>query len=109
MTGGTNQRLDVRFPSRRLFQVRVVNIQETVDLYELITPHDGGVSDLAERYEQALNDFEQHRLPQAAATLGNLLVDDPRDGPSLMLMSRVVDRLLHPDAEFDSVWDLPGK
>ncbi|REJ91119.1 MAG: adenylate/guanylate cyclase domain-containing response regulator [Planctomycetota bacterium] len=109
LTGGTHQRLAAHFPSRRLCQVRVVNIQEAVELYELLTPGESNVTDLAERYERALNDFEQQRLPQAAATLGNLLVDDPCDGPSLMLMSRVVDRLLHSEGDFDPVWDLPGK
>ena len=78
-------------------------------MYELITPGESNVADLAERYERALADYEQQQLPQAAATLGDLLVDDPRDGPSLLLMSRVVDRLLHPEGEFDPVWDLPGK
>ena len=61
------------------------------------------------QYEQALQNFEQRHFRLAAATLGNLLVDCPHDGASLMLMSRVVDALLHESAPFDPVWELPGK
>ena len=49
---------------------------------------------------------------RASAVLGDLLVRFPEDGPSLMLMSRVVDAMLGKKDEgevFDSVWELPGK
>jgi hypothetical protein len=39
----------------------------------------------------------------------NLLVDYPNDGPSLVLMSRVIDMLLDKCDEFDPVWTPPGK
>jgi len=109
VSGSTHGRLQGGVPARRLCQVRVMNINEPVDLYELLAADQARVPNLKERYEQALAHFEQQQFPQAAAALGNLLVDDPHDGPSLLLMSRVVERLLHPNEQFDPVWDLPGK
>ncbi len=109
VSGNTHARLQGGVPARRLCQVRVMNIHEPVDLYELLPPDQAGVPNLKERYEHALAHYEQQQFPQAAAVLGNLLVDDPHDGPSLLLMSRVVERLLHPNERFDPVWDLPGK
>lgn len=109
VSGSTHARLQGGVSARRLCQVRVMNINEPVDLYELLAPDQSRVPNLKERYEQALTHFEHQQFPQAAAVLGNLLVDDPHDGPSLLLMSRVVERLLHPNERFDPVWDLPGK
>ena len=107
ITGSTYDQLNGQFQARRLCQVRVININEPVELYEVLTDH--SPHGLKERYESALQHFEKQELPQAAAILGKLLVDDPHDGPSLLLMSRVVDGLLHRDDEFDPVWVLPGK
>jgi len=89
--------------------VRVINISTPVDLYELLPANDDFARDRKERYESALEHFEQQQHPQAAAVLGDLLVDDPHDGPSLLLMSRVVEGLLHRGDAFDPVWELPGK
>jgi hypothetical protein len=41
--------------------------------------------------------------------LGNVLVEYPNDGPSLVLMSRAVESMLTDGAAFDPVWTLPGK
>ena len=82
ITGGTYDKLNGQFQARRLCQVRVVNINEPVELYEVLSENDPRVDGLKERYESALEHFEKQELPQAAAILGNLLVDDPHDGPS---------------------------
>lgn len=109
VTGSTKALLSDRFATRRLCQVRVVNIHAPVELYELLPQQDLHKCDWTAKYERALQHFEEQRLPEAAAVLGNLLVENPQDGPSLMLMSRVVQCLLHRNAEFDPVWELPGK
>jgi adenylate cyclase len=96
--------------SRRLCQVRMKNLAQSVELFELRPVSDGvSQNDLTERYEQALAYYETHTLQQAAALLGQLLVDYPDDGPSLVLMSRVVGAMLAPDALPDPVWTLPSK
>ena len=97
-------------PSRRLGKVRVNNIEETVDLYELYDARSPGMAALAPAYETALTSFEQQALHSASALLGDLLVKYPQDGPSLLLMSRTVQEMLRNDAGlFDPVWTLPGK
>lgn len=108
VTGNTQRRLNGEFPSRKLCQVRAINIKEPVELYELLPP-DKQPARLVERYEAALAHFEGQQLPQAAAMLSQLLVEHPQDGPSLLLMSRVVDRLLRREEAFSPVWELPGK
>jgi adenylate cyclase len=109
VTGSTWDRLGPGFATRRLCKVRVVNIDQPVDLYEVVSHRDEGETDLTRRYEQALREFEDQHFRVAAAILGNLLVDCPHDGATLMLMSRVVEALLHPPVAFDPVWELPGK
>jgi adenylate cyclase len=108
VTGNTQRRLNGEFASRKLCQVRAKNIQEPIELYELLTP-DRQPARLVERYEAALTHFEGQQMPQAAAMLSQLLVEHPQDGPALLLMSRVVDRLLRREEAFSPVWDLPGK
>lgn len=107
VTGNTQRRLNGEFMSRKLCQVRAINIKEPVELYELLPPHKP--AKLVERYEAALAHFEGQQLPQAAAMLSQLLVEHPQDGPALLLMSRVVDRLLRREEAFSPVWELPGK
>jgi adenylate cyclase len=109
VTGNTMRLLDDRFFARRLCQVRVVNIHEPVELFELHAADNVRARALGEQYERALSHFEQQQLPEAAAVLGKLLVDNPHDGPSLLLMSRVVDALLHRGRPVELVWQLPGK
>ncbi|MFT4560464.1 MAG: adenylate cyclase [Gammaproteobacteria bacterium] len=95
---------------RRLCQVRMKNLAQSVELFEL-RPLSASTlpNDLTNRYEQALACYESQSLQQAAALLGQLLVDYPDDGPSLMLMSRVVAAMLDEDLILDTVWTLPSK
>jgi adenylate cyclase len=109
ITGGTRARLDAEFETRRLCEVRVVNIAEPVALHELVLPGQLGWSELKDGYEKALAEFEKHDFRSAARILGNLLGQYPDDGPALLLLSRAVQALIEKPAEFDPVWDLPGK
>jgi adenylate cyclase len=110
-TSNTIDRLTAPIFSRRLGQIRVNNINAPVYIHEL-----EGVDEtdpwhrLRTEYESALHLFETEEFRKASSLLGQLLDDYPDDGPSLLLMSRVVDALLKNDAkEFDPVWELPGK
>lgn len=116
VTGETQRQLSSEFYGRRLCQIRVVNVDEPVDLFELKPPGGDVTSAMWEQYEPALDAFERHRLSEAAARLGKLLVAEPSDGPSLLLMSRVTNALLQDSAHnngldhhFDPIWELPGK
>jgi adenylate cyclase len=109
LTAATHGRRAGEFLTRRLCQVRVVNISEPVDLYELVSDADPGSKTLCARYEAALDEFGRRNFRQAAKILGNVLDEHPDDGPSVVLLSRVVDQLVNPSPAFDPVWDLPGK
>jgi adenylate cyclase len=110
ITEATHKQLDDSFPRRRLCKVNVINIAEPVCLYELA--HDQrNWPDLKTRYEQALADFERREFRTSARTLGALLAvaEHRDDGPSLILLSRAVNNMVDEPADFDAVWQLPGK
>jgi adenylate cyclase len=109
VTGATHSRLAAGFLSRRLCQVRVVNIVEPVELYELAAADQPGWSELKQGYERALAAFERGDFGRAAHILSGLLEEWPDDGPCLLLLSRAATCLLAPAAEFNPIWELPGK
>lgn len=109
VTGTTWQQLGLQFTSRRLCKARVVNIEQPVDLYEVVCCDTDRDLSSMRSYEEALKRFESEEFRAAAAILGRLLVECPHDGASLMLMSRVIEALLHESEPFDAVWELPGK
>jgi adenylate cyclase len=109
VTGSTRARLDSNFATRLLCRVAVVNIAEPVDLYELTQADRPGWDKLRHGYEEALALFDRRDFRATAQRLGNLLAEFPDDGPSLLLLSRAVECLVHDAAEFEPVWRLPGK
>ena len=109
ITGDAQACLDPGFATRHLCRVRVVNIAQPVDLYELVEPDRTGWSHLQTEYEEAWHCFEKKAFSRAAHLLTKLLVYHPGDGPSLVLLSRIVQCLVEEPANFDVVWDLPGK
>jgi adenylate cyclase len=109
ITGSTHARLGAEFETRRLCAVRVVNIVEPVELFELVLPGQADWAQLKEGYEKALAEFEKQEFRPAARILGNLLGQYPEDGPALLLLSRTVQALLEKPSPFDPVWHLPGK
>ena len=110
-TGDTVRRLagDSHFCCRRLCRARVQNIIEPVEIFEIALPGQEEWGELRDRYEEALDYFEAGKFRQASAILGELLVRFPGDGPSLQLMSRVVEAMLPDAGDFSPVWVLPGK
>jgi adenylate cyclase len=96
-------------PFRRLGRVRVRNIAEPVELYEIFERGRPNWAKLKQHFEEALGYFEAGRLTNASAVLGDLLLAFPGDGPSLLLMSRVVGAMLAETDVVDPVWDMPGQ
>ncbi len=109
ITGQTKNQLSPDARLRRLCTVKVNNIQEPVELYELATLGRENWTGLREAYEQALVEFERQNFTKASSILGNIFLEYPNDGPSLLLMSRAVSAMLDESAPFDPVWELPGK
>lgn len=108
ITEQTRSRLPDAIVVRRLCSVHVVNIGEPITLYELQPAPDAGWPELCRRYEQALAEFEQRHFDRAMVLLCELLSQYPGDGPSLVLLSRLVPLLDRP-GQFNPVWELPGK
>jgi hypothetical protein len=109
LTQYTHAKLDERFPSRKLCSVRVVNIKQPVDLYELVPSDRPHWAEIKSKYEEALRLFNDSSFRLSARVLGNLLAEVQDDGPSMVLMSRAVNALVNGPEEQHPVWDLPGK
>lgn len=109
VTGATRRMLDDSFHLRRLCSVRVVNIVEPVELFELDCTDDPSRRDLFVGYEEALAAFDAGDFRRTARILGNLLERFPGDGPALVLLSRAVGFLVNEPRDFSPVWQLPGK
>src|SRR5262249_52922190 len=109
LTEATRAHLDETFATRRLCQVRVVNIEKPVSLYEMVGAQPPGWPDLKKYYEEALDHFEKKQFLQTAHILGKLLPQHPSDGPTQALLSRAVSYLLEEPKNFEAVWELSGK
>jgi hypothetical protein len=86
-----------------------VNIGEPVELYEIATAEHADFAGIQPLYERALTEFESGRFDDAARVLGQILTLRANDGPSLVLMSRILTCLIEGPSKFDAVWTLPGK
>ncbi len=108
ITQETAGRIDAKLRGRRICAVRVQNIIEPVNLYELAVENQDDASCLCCRlYTQALEAFEKQELDTAILLLAELLKESPQDGPAKLLMMRVIQNQL--GGTFDPVWTLPGK
>jgi adenylate cyclase len=105
----THKLLSDGFCSRRLGKVRVVNIDEPVELYELVPPGRSDWPGLQATFDEALTAFEHEQFARAARAVGNYLAENPGDGPSLMLLARVANALADKPVNFDPVWVPLGK
>ena len=111
ITSATHELLQGIFPARRVCTVRVVNIAEPVDLYELGAADDERWMMVCQGYEKALNLFEAGQFLSSAQELSKVLAANPDDGPSLILLSRACNWAVNPekDEQFQREWVLPGK
>lgn len=111
ISGTTRKSLDGSFAVRRLCAVRVVNISDPVDIFELVPCPSPEWAELKEVYETALVEFERERFRSAIGRLGKILerIDEQEDGPALLLLSRIIHILAKPPTTFDPVWVPDGK
>ena len=111
ITKNTYQQLDVVLQgrARRLCQVKVINIDEPVELYELAVPNQVGWPDWKEKYEAALADFDRMNFRLAARTLVPLSAEEVNDAAAIVLLSRAVQGMASGPAPGHPVWELPTK
>lgn len=109
LTGSTVERLNGDFPLRCIGQVRVVNVTEAVTLYDLPRQTENIWQTISSIYESALAAFVDREFHRAADLLGHCLSNYPDDGPSLILLHRVVEAMVEGPSPLHPVWELPGK
>jgi adenylate cyclase len=108
VTAATRQRLDGRFIARRVCWVRVVNIAEPVELYEVEAAGGAERAEFFRQSEAALTALEAKEYALAARQAGTLLQVHTGDGPLLLVLSRAAQMLMQ-GGPFDPVWEPPGK
>ena len=109
LSGTTAAELDRSFAIRRLCRVRVVNIAEPVDLFELKPNASPEWSELAAGYQAALEAFERREFRRSMMLLGSFAERFPDDGPTLILMSRAIRALAEQPDPLHPVWELSSK
>ena len=96
------------FCTRRLGKIRVVNIKEEVEVFELVPEGLPHWESLRKECEDALDLYLAQNFRDAAGKLAHIQVAHPSDGPSLILLSKAVNCLCDPKV-FNEVWDLDSK
>jgi adenylate cyclase len=109
VTRPTREQLGDDFISRRVVRARVVNIVEPVDLYEVEQARTPERTAFFRAAEAALDALEARDFAAAARAAGELLLQDRRDGPLLLTLSRASAALMNDGADFDPIWMPPGK
>ena len=105
----TREGLDASFWTRRLCEVRFVNIAQPVSLFELAPTGEPSWFGLKRAYEIALQEFTDGHWQQSRDLLDCLLEKHPDDGPAHILRARAADLLTDRPALLDPVLVLPGK
>jgi adenylate cyclase len=96
------------FRTRELCQVRLVNLDRPIRIYELADAT-GCSQEVCAQYEQALATFARGQLETASGLLGRVLQQHPNDGPCRILLKRTLEYLIDENLKFDPAWSLPGK
>lgn len=109
ITGDTARELDGKFSTRRLCSVRLKNIEQPVELYELAVDAGPEWPQFAIDYERALVAWEQGHLQSTIEILSQLIARNSQDGPTMVLLSRAVDAWSMDLHEYDPVWTLASK
>ncbi|MDZ4852146.1 MAG: adenylate/guanylate cyclase domain-containing protein [Pirellulaceae bacterium] len=110
MDAATERDLPTTFLRRRLCQAQVVGMEGSTALYELMPENDEIHAELAKGYAAALELFESGTQPrEAARAYGELVQRFPQDGPSLIMLVRAVNELVHPSVPFSPVWSASTK
>ncbi len=110
-TGSTLSAMPDSIVKRRLARVRMINIEQPVDIYELICHPGKDWETLRTRYEKALTTLESQDIGSARKLADELAADFPKDLATAALLRRL-SSTQHTDDESTadtSIWRLPGK
>ncbi|MBX3433945.1 MAG: adenylate/guanylate cyclase domain-containing protein [Pirellulales bacterium] len=112
ITGDTLAALPASVVTRRLARVRVVNIEQPIDLFEIVVAPPANWERRCTRYNEALEALEREEIDRAVECAERLAADFIDDTASAALARRARDAQAQrqSDATSDtSVWRLPGK
>ena len=109
VTASTLESLPESLTARRLGRVNVVNIQEPIDLYQLVSHPPENWDERCQRYEQALAALEEENIDEAMALVNVLALDYPDDRAVASLARRVGEAARPGQQGNTSIWTLPGK
>ena len=110
VTRATREQLGADFLARRVVQVRVVNIEEPVDLYEVEAAGLETRRQFFAESEAALQELEEGRFrPGREPGRNSCCWNIPKTAPLLLLLSRASTALVQSGRVFDPVWEPPGK
>ncbi len=104
LTGDTKSHVGNRFQTRRLGKAKVVNIDKSIELFELCPDSSGKKKEFASCYENALEYLEQGNLGTAANLLKALDFDSP-DHPALLIMNEIIHRVINDRQSGDFQWE----
>ena len=95
--------------SRRLARVKVVNIEQPLELNELIANPSADWKIRCERYQEILDALETKNLTLAGELAEKIYKDFPKDAAAVALSHRIAEvHTAHPTAD-SAIWQLPGK
>ena len=113
LSGDTYAQLGGAFLCRRLDRVRVVGINEPVQLYELLARKDqadAALREKVERFEAALRLFDGHSWEKAAKAFAGCAKADPEDATSRLYYKRSIEFMKKPlPPSWDGVFTLNSK
>jgi adenylate cyclase len=109
MSDATFASLNADCCTRRLGKAKVVNIDASIELFELVSNERQIESESIALYEKALDDLEKGNLKQAAATLKSSLNFDAPDHPSLLMTNEIIHRMINGVAKGEFEWTFDKK
>lgn len=109
VTGATANLLSDEFPTRRLCQVRVKNIDTPIDIFELASAPPIDWQGRCRDYATALSEWEQGNVQDAVNSLSQIVATYKNDVPALVMLARAIEVWSTGHAEHDPVWTLPSK
>ena len=111
-TKATLEETGNRLLSRKLDRVRVVGINEPIQLYELLETRQNAdelQTETVRLFESALAFFEKRDWKNAAKGFMQTLVYNPGDGPSMIFLDRCELYQKKPKRNWDGVYNLDEK
>jgi hypothetical protein len=96
------------FCTRRLGKIRVINIENDVEVYELFHEEHEQWQTLKEECEAALKLYLEGKFRDAVGCLARVQLSHPSDGPSLVWLARAVNCMYDPNL-YSEVWILDSK